>query len=154
MDAHVPVRIESVADRIRESSLNERTIAMLGSWLGAAALVLAAAGLYGLLAYTVSRHTRDIGVRLALGARRGSVLWMIQRESLALAAAGVAAGLGAALALGRVIDADLLFQITPSDPTALGLAATIMLGVAAAAGYLPARRAANLDPATALKSDG
>ena len=152
IDPHVPVHVETVADRIRESTLTERLIAILAGTLGVAALILACAGLYGLLAYAVSRHGREIGLRIALGARPASVLWMVQRESLVLAGLGIAAGLGGALALGRFVRT-MLFQVTPDDPIALGLASTAMLLVAAGAAYLPARRAASVDPAVALKRD-
>ena len=152
LDRRVPVRIETVADRIRESTLNERLIAALAAGLGVIALILACAGLYGLLAYAVSRHGREIGVRIALGARPASVLWMVQRESLVLAAIGIVAGLAAALALGRFVQT-MLFQVTPADPLALTAASLVMLLVASGAAYLPARRAASVDPVVALKRD-
>jgi putative ABC transport system permease protein len=152
LDARVPVRVQPVADRLRESTLNERLIAMLAGVLGVAALVLASAGLYGLLGYAVTRHAREIGLRIALGARPASVLWMVQRESLRLAVLGVAGGLAAMLALGRFVKS-VLFQITPADPVALAGATAAMLFVACAAGYLPARRAASVDPVVALKRD-
>jgi len=153
LDGRVPVAIETVADRIRESTIAERLIAILAASLGSAALVLACAGLYGLLAYTISRRRREIGVRIALGARRAAVLWMVQRESIALALAGVAAGLGAAVALARFVGTTLLFQVSATDPLALGFAGAIMLVVAAAAAYVPAQRAASVDPAVALKTE-
>jgi predicted permease len=152
VDSRVPVRIESVADRIRESTLNERILAGLATGLGVIALALASAGLYGLLAYAVSRHAREIGLRMALGARPSAVLWMVQRESIVLAGAGILAGLGAALALGRFARA-LLFQVTPNDPLALAGAAMLMLFVAGCAAFIPARRAALVDPIVALKRD-
>jgi putative ABC transport system permease protein len=152
LDPRVPVSIESVGARIRESTINERVIAVLTAALGIAALVLAGAGLYGLFAYAVSRHGREIGLRMALGARPASVLWMVQRESLALAALGIAAGLGSAIALGRFIRA-MLFEVTPGDPVALAAASAVVLAVAAGAAYLPARRAASVDPVVALKRD-
>jgi predicted permease len=152
IDAHVPVHVETVTDRIRESTLTERLIAVLAAALGVAALILACAGLYGLLAYAVSRHGREIGLRIALGARPASVLWLVQRESLVLAAAGIAAGLGGALALGRYIRT-LLFEISPADPAALAAACSLMLLVASGAAYIPARRAARVDPLIALKTE-
>jgi putative ABC transport system permease protein len=152
VDRRVPIRIETVADRIRESILNERLIAALAAGLSLIALVLACAGLYGLLAYAVSRHGREIGVRIALGARPASVLWMVQRESLVLAAIGIVTGLAAALALGRFVQT-MLFQVTPADPLALTAASVVMLLVASGAAYLPARRAAAVDPVVALKRD-
>ena len=152
LDRRVPIRIETVDDRIRESTLNERLIAALAAGLGLIALILACTGLYGLLAYAVSRHGREIGVRIALGARPASVLWMVQRESLILAAIGIVTGLAAALALGRFVQT-MLFQVTPADPLALAAASAVMLVVATAAAYLPARRAASVDPVVALKRD-
>jgi len=150
LDPRVPVRIETVSDRIRESTLTERLITVLASALAVAALILACAGLYGLLAYAVSRHRREIGVRIALGARPASVLWMVQRESLVLAGLGIAVGLGSALALGRFVRS-MLFEVTADDPLALGAAAVVMLVVASTAAYLPARRATRIDPLTALR---
>jgi ABC-type antimicrobial peptide transport system permease subunit len=152
LDRRIPIRIETVADRIRESTLNERLIASLAGGLGFIALILACAGLYGLLAYAVSRHGREIGVRIALGARPPAILWMVLRESLVLAAIGITAGLGGALALGRFIRA-MLFEVAPADPAALAAASAVMLLVASAAAFLPARRAAGLDPVVALKRD-
>jgi predicted permease len=152
LDPRVPVHIETIDDRIRESTLNERLIAALTSALGIVALVLACTGLYGLLAYAVSRHGREIGLRIALGARPSSVLWMVQRESLVLAAVGIATGLAGALALGRFVRT-LLFQVTPADPVALTGACLVMLAVASASAYLPARRAASVDPVVALKRE-
>lgn len=153
IDPHVPVHVETVADRIRESTLSERLIALLAGALGTAALILACAGVYGLLAYAVSRHGREIGLRIALGARPSSVLWMVQRESLVLAAAGILTGLGGAVALGRYVRTTMLFQVTPSDPIALTAACLCMLLVTAGAAFIPARRAAHVDPLVALKTE-
>ncbi len=151
-DARVPFEVESVHNRIRESTINERLMAVLSGVLGVAALLLACAGLYGLLAYTVSRHSHEIGVRMALGARPLSVMWMIQRESLVLASIGIVVGLGGTLALVRFVRT-LLFQIAPADTLALAAASGVMLLVAAAAAFLPAHRAARVDPVVALRSD-
>jgi predicted permease len=152
LDARVPIRIETVADRVRESTLNERMLAALSGGLGVFALILACTGLYGLLAYSVSRHGREIGLRMALGARPFSVLWMVERESLVMVAVGMAVGLAGVLALGRYVRT-LLFQVTPADPAALAAACLVMLLVAAAAAYVPARRAAAVDPVVALKRE-
>ena len=152
LDPRVPVRIETVADRIRESTITERLLAVLASALGIAALILACAGLYGLLGYAVSRHAREIGLRIALGAEPASVMWMVQRESLALVALGVLAGVAGAFALGRYVES-MLFETTPTEPTALAAACAFMLLVGAAATYVPARRAAHVDPLVALKTD-
>ena len=150
LDRRVPVRIETVADRIRESTLNERLIAALAAGLGFIALILACAGLYGLLAYAVSRHGREIGLRIALGARR------IGAVDGAARIAGARrdrhrAGLAAALALGRFVQT-MLFQVTPADPLALA-AASASCSWSHPRRVLPARRAASVDPVVALKRD-
>jgi predicted permease len=152
LDRAVPVRLETVTDRIRESLVKERVLAIMSAVLGGVALLLASAGLYGLMAYTVSRRTNEIGIRIALGAAERTVLWMVLRESLVVAALGLAAGLGASLALGRLIGR-WLYGLTGTDPVALGAASTIMLGVAMVAAYLPARRAARVDPTVALRRE-
>jgi predicted permease len=152
LDRAVPLRIQTVTDRIRASLVRERTTAALASALGLAALALACAGLYGLLAYSVSRQTREIGVRIALGADRRKMTWMVLRQCLVLAAIGIVAGLLASLALGQFAR-NLLFQIRETDPLALASAAAIMLAVAVCAGMVPARRAARVDPVVALRAE-
>jgi len=154
LDPRVPVRIETIHDRIRESTVTERTIALLAGALGVTALILACTGLYGLLAYAVSRHTREIGIRMALGATARSLLWLVEREALVLGVTGSLVGLFAAVVLARYVASGLLFGVAPADPLALAAAAGVMLLVALAAGYLPARRAARVDPLLALKRDG
>jgi ABC-type antimicrobial peptide transport system permease subunit len=108
--------------------------------------------LYGLLAYTVSQRTREIGLRLALGADRQRMVWMVLRQSLLLAAAGIAAGLATSLALGEFAR-NLLFQISETDLLALSAAAAVMFTVALFAGLLPARRASAVDPVIALRAE-
>lgn len=152
LDASVPIRIETVADRIRESLVKERVMALLASGLGAAALALACAGLYGLLAYAVSRQAKEIGLRLALGATRATVLWTVLRDCLLVVAIGIAIGTGISLALGRYVRT-LLFQVSAADAVSLAAAGSVMLAVATLAGLLPARRAATVDPAAALRGD-
>jgi predicted permease len=152
LDPRVPLHIESVTDRIRGSLVRERILALLASTLGLAALILACAALYGLLAYAVSRQTREIGLRLALGAPRQRVIWMVMRDCLILTGCGVAVGLVATFALGRFART-LLFQISATDAASLVAAAGLMLSVAALAGLLPAMRASRVDPAVALKSE-
>ena len=114
--------------------------------------LLSAIGLYGLLAYAVSRRVPEIGVRMALGAARGRVLWMFLRHALAIAAVGATAGLGAAYAATGLVQA-LLFGVSPTDPRILAAAAMINFGVALLAAYLPARRAARIDPVVALRAE-
>jgi predicted permease len=152
MDSIIPVRIQTVTERIRESLVNERVLARLASTISLAAVALACAGLYGLLAYTVSRQTGEIGVRLALGAERGAMLWMVLRQCLSLAAVGTAAGVVSAFAMGRLA-ANLLYRVSGTDPIALAGAATAMLAVALCAGLVPAWRASRVDPLVALRSE-
>jgi len=152
LDAGVPVRIETVTDRIRESLVKERVMALLASGLGFTALALACAGLYGLLAYAVSRQAKEIGLRLALGANRAGVLWIVLRDCLIVALVGIAAGAGMSLALGRFAR-DLLYLVKPTDALSLAAAAVLMLVVSMFAGFLPARRAARVDPVVALRCE-
>lgn len=151
LDGSVPIRIQTVEDRIRESLVTERVLTVLATTLGFAALALACAALYGLLAYTVSRQTNEIGLRLALGAGRERMLWMVLRQSLVLGLTGIAAGVAASIALGRLAQ-NLLYQVSATDAMALAAASSLMLAVTLLAGFLPARRAARVDPLVALRS--
>ena len=152
LDGRVPARVETIDDRIRQSLVRQRVMTLLAGGLAIAALALACAALYGLLAYAVSRQTYEIGLRVALGARRREVLWLVLRECLLLALMGTVAGLSASLAFGRYVKT-FLFQISPSDSVALAAAVAVMLTVALLAGTLPARRAARVDPVIALRNE-
>jgi ABC-type antimicrobial peptide transport system permease subunit len=132
--------------------VKERVITTIAAFLGFAALILACAGVYGLLAYIVSRQTSEIGLRLALGASRRQMLWMVIRQSLLLGGAGILLGVTASLGLGRFAR-NLLYQVSETDVLALAVAAVIMFVVAMAAGFFPARRAANVDPLIALRTE-
>lgn len=127
------------------------TLLLLGIASGIA-LALGAVGIYGVISYVVSLRTREIAVRLALGARQGDVRRMVSRQALGLAAIGIAIGLVGAIALTRFI-AKLLFGVRPIDPWTLGGAAALLLAVALIASWLPARRAAGVDPARALRAE-
>jgi predicted permease len=153
LDPTVPVTaMRTQDDQIRASLERERLFAQLSSLLGAAALLLSAIGLYGLLAYAVSRRTAEIGVRMALGAERTAVGWMIMRQALVLVGAGLVLGAAGARAGTRVIES-LLFGLAPTHPAAIGAAALCMLMVAVAAAAVPARRAARIDPLVALRTE-
>jgi len=152
LDSGVPITIEALSDRIRQSLVTERAIALLSTFLGGLALLIACTGLYGVISYSVERRANEIGIRLALGAGRRRVLWMVLRESLHLALAGTIAGLAAALALARLIAA-MLHGISAADPAALGIAALLQLAVAVIAGCVPAWRAMRLDPIIALRAN-
>ena len=140
-------------DRQMDASIViERTIAMLSEFFALLGAALAALGLYSLLAYTVARRTREIGVRMALGANPGSVLSMVMRQGFVIVAIGLTAGgvlaAGAATALRGI-----LYGITPFDPLAWGLALTAMIAAAGFANFVPARRAMRVDPMTALRTE-
>jgi predicted permease len=144
------VGLRMMRDVVDESLVQERFIAQLGSAFSALALLLACVGLYGVMSYAVSRRTNEIGVRMALGARGADVIRLVMKEAMSLVAVGMAIGLGAALATIRLISG-LLYGLTAYDPATIAAAALIMAVVAAFAGYLPARRASQVDPMTALK---
>jgi predicted permease len=152
-DPKLPIdRIVTVADQAGSTLSQERLISRLTTLLSVLALALACLGLYGLMSYAVKQRTAELGLRLALGAPRGSVLWMVFRESLLLIAAGLAIGLPAVVAASRLVGT-ILFEVSPNDPATLGIAMTVLLFVGAWAGYLPAWRASNVDPLTALKEE-
>ena len=142
--------VKTVSENINRSLLQERVTALLSGFFGALALLLAAIGLYGLMAYDVTRRTREIGIRIALGAERDSVRWLVLRETLALAALGVAIGLPCALAASRLI-ASMLYGVSAKDPVTLTAVSALLVGVAALAGWIPARRATRVDPMVALR---
>jgi putative ABC transport system permease protein len=152
VDAGVPVRVETVTQRIRESLVTERVLATLASAVGITALVLACAGLYGLLAYAVSRRRYEMGLRLALGATRNGILWMIVRDCLAIASVGMIAGIAGSLALGGYTRT-FLYQVQATDALSIVVASVVMFAVAVCAGLLPARAAARVDPALALRGE-
>ena len=127
-------------------------MAIVTGVLGGVGLLLAAVGLYGIIAYSVSRRTREIGVRVALGAQRWDVLGMVVREGMRLAGTGVVVGVLMAVAATRLI-AGLLFNVSPIDGMTFAGMSVLFIAVALLASYLPARRAAATDPLTALRSD-
>jgi len=143
-------RIGSFSEQVEQSLIRERMIAMLSSFFGLLALLLASIGLYGVMSYSVVRRTNEIGIRVALGAARRDVLWMVLRESMLPVITGIAIGLPAAMASARLVR-DQLFGLEPADPLTLCAAMLAIIGVAALAGYLPARRAARVDPMVALR---
>jgi predicted permease len=146
------LRTRTIAQTINAELVEERVIAMLSGFFAALALLLASIGLYGLMSYTVTRRTREIGVRVAVGAQRQSVLWLVLRETLALALFGIAIGIPSALAATRLI-ATMLFGLSPSDLPTMVAVSLLLLLVALFAGYLPARRASAIDPIVALRTE-
>jgi len=151
VDSSVPVfGMRTLVQQVDKSLVTERMLAALSTVFGCLATVLAAVGLYGVMAYMVARRTREIGIRMALGAGRGTVVWLVMREVLRLAAIGVAVGVPSAWALTRLVETQL-FGIKPADPGTMVLAAVGIASVATLAGYLPARRATGIDPMRALR---
>ncbi|RPI55445.1 MAG: ABC transporter permease [Acidobacteria bacterium] len=143
-------RVATMDERVNASLVPERLLSMLASFFGVLALALACLGLYGVMAYGVLRRTREIAIRVAMGAPQQSVVWLIARETVALVVVGAALGTGAALMANRYIRSQL-FGVTPGDPLAISIAILLLLVVAAAAGYVPARRATRVDPVAALR---
>jgi putative ABC transport system permease protein len=126
--------------------------ALLLSIFAVAAIVVAAVGLYGIMASAVSQQTRELGIRMALGATAGSVRNMVLKQAMIVACAGTLAGLAGALGGSRLLTS-MLFEIRPSDPTTLAAVAMLLLATAAGAAYIPARRATRIDPARALRAE-
>lgn len=153
MDRGVPVgEVREMGAVVAGSVARSRLTAVLMGVFAALATLLAVVGLYGVLAYTVSRRAREMGVRAALGARPGAIRGMVVRQGLGLVGLGVALGLGAALLGGRVLEG-LLFQVEPDDPGALAAAAALLLAVGVAACLAPAWKASRVDPARALRAE-
>ena len=144
--------VSTMADDIDDTLSNERTVALLATAFGILATLLAGIGLYGILAYSTAQRTREIGVRMALGARRGTVVAIIFRETMLLAGAAMAATVPLAMIASRAVRS-VLYGVSIADPTAYGAGIAIILLVAALAAFLPARRAASVDPARALRNE-
>ena len=150
-DPAMPVfDMQSMEQTVDEALFNERMLALLSGSFGLLATVLAAIGLYGVMSYTVSRRTREIGIRIALGAERVTVVWLVLREVAFLTIVGIGLGVPSALGLSRLVRSQL-FGIEPTDPLTITIAATVLALVGLLAGYIPARRAAGVQPVLALK---
>jgi macrolide transport system ATP-binding/permease protein len=152
-DARVPISsLNTQSQAIDQTIWQERTFATLCTCFAVLAVLIACVGLYGMMAYSVARRTDEIGLRMALGARRPRLIWLVMREVFAMAVLGLAIGRGAALATTRLVQS-FLFQMKANDPAALAGAAVTLLGAALAAGYAPAWRASRIDPWTALRDE-
>jgi putative ABC transport system permease protein len=144
--------VTTMTDQIDQNILSERAIAMLATTFGLLAALLAGIGLYGILAYSTAQRTREIGIRMALGARRGSVVQLILRETLLLAGCTVAATIPLAVLGARAVRSQL-FGVSIADPGVYAGGILAICVVAALAGFVPARRAASVDPARALRTE-
>jgi putative ABC transport system permease protein len=145
-------RIKTMDEIVASSTADSRFDAWLFGIFAAVALVLTAAGIYGLLAFSVARRSQEIGTRMALGASHGAVIRLILTQGLALIVIGLAVGLAGAAVVARSLSS-LLFQVRPADPFSYFVVAAVLLAVGLFASYLPARRAANVDPMVALRSE-
>ena len=151
LDTNIPIHgTRTLEGQVALSLSRERLVATMTATFGALATLLAVVGLYGVMSYTVTRRTREIGVRVALGATSASISWLVIREVLVIAAAGIAAALPAAWWLSRFVSAQL-YGVTPGDPLTIGGTIVLLLTVALAAGLVPSTRAARLSPTVALR---
>jgi predicted permease len=144
--------VVSLSDHIGRSLVQQKLVARLASFFGLLALLLACVGLYGVMSYGVARRTNEIGIRMALGARGRSVLWLVLREALVLVVIGLVVGLIVARMVTKTAET-LLYELKPNDPLTIALATLLLATVALLAGYFPARRAARVDPMVALRDE-
>jgi putative ABC transport system permease protein len=157
IDREMPLfAIQTLADQMNGLLSRERLVATLSTLFGVVALLLASVGLYGLMAFSVVQRTGEMGLRMALGADRQSVVRLVMREAMLLVGIGLIVGVPCALATGRVASSQvsgLLFGLSTTDPSTMIGAVLVLIGVAAVAAYLPASRAARVDPMVALRND-
>jgi len=153
LDASMPVYgMKSLAAQLDETLLTERLVALLSAGFGMLATLLASIGLYGVMAFSIARRTKELGLRMALGAQRGSVIWMVMKEVLLLLAIGLAVGVPTALGLGSFVSSQL-YGIEGGDPWIASVAVMLLIAVSGAAGFIPAHRASRIDPMLALRNE-
>ena len=151
IDSNLPIQGVTTMNEQVDGFLNhEKLISQLSGFFAMLALVLACIGLYGVMSYNVVRRTNEIGIRMALGAQSGGVLWLVLKECLILLAIGVAVGIPATLAAGGLVRSQL-FGLSPSDSLTVAVAVSSISVVSLLAAYLPARRASRVDPVVALR---
>jgi len=151
VDGNLPIfRVKTLRTQAEDSLLRERLLATLSGFFGGLALLLACLGLYGLMAYAVARRTAEIGIRMALGAPRDRIVWLVLRGMLSLVTAGILLGVPLSLWAARYANT-LLFGVGSADPAVLAISIAALMAVAALAAYLPARRASRVDPMVALR---
>jgi predicted permease len=152
-DARVPVsNITTQTVQIDATISQEIAFAKLCAVFAILALAIACVGLYGTMSYNVARRTNEIGIRMALGAQRGGVIWMVLRQVFLLAIVGLAIGVPAALAASKLVES-FLFGMKPNDPLTISVAIAVLVAATVIAGYAPARRASKIDPMVALRHD-
>jgi putative ABC transport system permease protein len=151
LDPDQPISAVKTMDELVDEEVGQRRllVGLLGSFAGVA-LLLALIGIYGVISYSVTERFHELGIRWALGARQADVLRLVMGEGLALTLAGIAVGIGGAVALTRVMKS-VLFEVSPTDPTTFAGIGMLFVLVALAASYIPARRATRIDPMTTLR---
>jgi predicted permease len=151
IDRSLPITdVTTLDEQVTRSITNQRLVAQLSMFFGLLAVFLSCIGIYGLMSYIVNQRTNEVGIRMALGAAQSNVRWLIMRENAVMVLAGIAIGVPAALAGGRLIT-HMLFGLQDYDPVSYAVAGSVLLVVGLAAGYLPARRASQVDPIMALR---
>jgi predicted permease len=151
LDKNLPLfDVKTEDQQVDEILVQERLFARLSGFFGLLALLLSSIGIYGVMSYSVARRTNEMGIRMALGALRGDVIRLVLRETLVLVVAGLGLGLGAAL-LTTTLISKMLYGLAPNDPFTIAFSILVLISIAALAGYLPARRAARVDPMIALR---
>jgi putative ABC transport system permease protein len=151
IDPAIPVlQTLTLAQQFDNNIAAERLVTTLCGFFGVLALLLAAIGLYGVMAHAVARRVREIGIRMALGARPGEILGLILRETFLMIGLGGVLGLPAAFAVTRLVKS-FLYGLTPQDPASIAISTLALVAITALAGYLPARRATKVDPTVALR---
>jgi predicted permease len=151
VDPKLPVfGVTTLREQLKDALRQQRLVAELVSFFGLLALLLACIGLYGVMTNGVVRRTQEIGIRMALGAEKRRIVWMVMRETMLLVLIGIGLGVPVALGAGRLISSQL-YGLSPADPLTLVVAALVLTGVASLAGFLPARKAAKVNPLTALR---
>jgi predicted permease len=153
LEPALPVtRVRTYPEQVGQQLAMERSLSLVASAFGVFSLLLAAIGLYGVVAFAVARRTAEMGVRLALGASRGAVLRLVLADSARVVVPGAVVGLAAAVAATRLVRS-VLYGLEPTDPATLAMSVALLLAVAGLAAYLPARRAAGIDPVEALRCE-
>jgi len=151
LDASLPIyQLKTLGGQLDETLLTERLIALLSAGFGLLATLLAALGLYGVMAFVVARRTKELGVRMALGAQAASVIWLVMKDVLLLLVLGLTVGIPTAFGLGHFVAAQL-YGIKANDPSIAIASMIVLIVVACLAGFIPARRASRIDPILALR---
>jgi ABC-type antimicrobial peptide transport system permease subunit len=150
--AGTPAEVRLLSTQVDSASVRERLVTTLASGLGVVALVLAAVGLYGLIAYNVAARSKEIGIRVALGAKPRNVITLVLRQGVRLVVTGILIGLAGAAALSRLVEG-MLFGLTPLDPMTFVVVSGLLAAVALLASGIPARRATRVDPLVSIRAE-